>query len=57
MIFVVMVLAAGLVMAGGVWVAVVLVATVARAKRPAGSSAENPPTEKPSRMSPDEQKR
>ncbi len=41
------ILAAVLVMAGGVWVAVVLIATVARAKRPAESAPKSPASERP----------
>jgi hypothetical protein len=42
MIFAIAILAAGLVMASGVWVATVLVAAVAHAKRPAKSGTESP---------------
>ncbi len=47
MVLVLAVLAAALVMACGVWVAVVLIPTVARTKRTAESVPENPASERP----------
>lgn len=47
LVLVLAVLAAVLVMSCGVWVAIVLMATVARVKRPAGPAADTPAPEKP----------
>jgi hypothetical protein len=44
-VFTVAVLAAGLVMASGVWVATVLMAIVARGRRPTTSAVESWPSE------------
>ena len=47
LIFAIAILAAGLVMAGGVWVTAVLIAVVARSKRPAESAPDSPASERP----------